>query len=622
MNMNRFKLDKALEQNRSFPLAGGRLGWGLARRKSCVSTPSLALPLQGGGDIGSNGLPGLSSTHRRQRNAAVLLATTLASAPFAAHADEREDMINLRATVLSLVETLVKNGILPRDKADAMMREAESRAAAKLAQMPPAEAGPDGKKIVRVPYVPESVKVQMRDQIKAEVLAETRAERQAGSGAAEGASRIQFGGDFRLRAETARMGKTNTPANGIDGIYSDSSNAGLTRAPDIWTNTSNGIHNFNTQQNASRDRVRARLGMTARISDEVSVGVALATGSTTGPTSTNQTMAQGAGQTPGYFNKYGVAIDRAYIKYDHDSWLSISGGRMPNPYFGTDLLWADDLNFEGFAMTVKPFLGTSPGAFFTAGWFPLSFNIPNQTHGRSLLAVQGGYDWKIGQMDNHLKLAAALYNYHGIEGVAQTATNYLTSPDYLSSEYGPGYRQRGNTLFRINAPNSGANPDTATNWGLASSFRELDLTGTADIAQFDPVHVVLTGDLVKNLDFNRNEMSSRTGSSIADGKSIGLLGRIQVGAPKMAKRGDWNVSLAYRYLGSDAVLDAFTNSDFGLGGTNSKGTILGMNYGVDKNTWVSARWMSSDPIDSMVPTGPTKTKFAVDLIQIDLNARF
>jgi len=62
-----------------------------------------------------------------------------------------------------------------------------------------------------------------------------------------------------------------------------------------------------------------------------------------------------------------------------------------------------------------------------------------------------------------------------------------------------------------------------------------------------------------------------------------------------------------------------------LGGTNSKGTILGMNYGVDKNTWVSARWMSSDVIDSMVPSTSASsfnTKFSVDLIQFDLNTRF
>ena len=141
------------------------------------------------------------------------------------------------------------------------------------------------------------------------------------------------------------------------------------------------------------------------------------------------------------------------------------------------------------------------------------------------------------------------------------------------------------------------------------------------------MHVILSGDYVKNLAFNRKEMAKRTGTDILDGKDIGYMAKLQVGYPTTVKRGDWNVSLAYRYLGSDAVLDAFTNSDFGLGGTNNKGFILGANYGIDKNTWVTARWLSSSLIDSMAPqvsgvaTTPP-TKLSVDMLQLDLNARF
>jgi hypothetical protein len=95
--------------------------------------------------------------------------------------------------------------------------------------------------------------------------------------------------------------------------------------------------------------------------------------------------------------------------------------------------------------------------------------------------------------------------------------------------------------------------------------------------------------------------------------------------PLVAKAGDWNAYLGYRYLGSDAVLDAFTSSDFGLGGTNNKGYIVGANIGVARNTWLNARWMSSDQIDSATPAQPStaaKSKFSVDLLQIDLNTRF
>lgn len=558
--------------------------------------------------------------------AAWLMTIIFLGASFTARADEtseREELEKLRATVHGLIDTLVNNRVLTQDKADAMLRDAESRAAAKLIQTPPAETGADGKTIIRVPYVPESVKVQMRDQIKAEVLAETRSERLSAPGAAKGQIRIQMEGDVRLRAETTRLDKGNTKAN--DYFLNNSIR---TRAADIWGNTSNEIHNFNTQENTRRTRLRMRLGVNATISETVAAGITFSTGSSTsGPTSSNQTLGQGNTQNPGFFNKSSVVLERAFIKYEPISWLSFSGGRIRNPFFATDLVWADDLNFEGFAVSLKPRFNPSSSAFFTAGWFPLTSDIPKQTSGRSLTAAQAGMDWQIGKKDSRVKLAAAFYNFRGIEGIQETQNfDYLSGSgpaDYgVRSEYAASYRQRGNTLFRLNSIND---PNYPGYLGLASSFRELNLTGMVDIALFDPVHVVLTADMVKNLGFDRDEITRRTGYPMLDGHATGYLGRMQVGAPIITRRGDWNVSLAYRYLGSDAVLDAFTSSDFGLGGTNSKGTILGMSYGVDKNTWVSARWMSSDLIDSMVPSTADSsfdTKFSVDLIQLDLNTRF
>jgi hypothetical protein len=199
-----------------------------------------------------------------------------------------------------------------------------------------------------------------------------------------------------------------------------------------------------------------------------------------------------------------------------------------------------------------------------------------------------------------------------------------------ASDYGVRFdtpasmRQRGNTLFIVNAP---ADAAATTYWGLASDFRILDVNASVDLAAFDPVRIVFTANYVKNLAFDRNRMEERSGQRISDGSGTGFLGRLLVGQPAMHNAGDWNASFTYRWLGSDAVLDAFTNSDFGLGGTNNKGLILGASYGVDKNTWLTVRWMSSKPIDSYAPrlaTGvpATPTRLAADLLQIDLNAKF
>ena len=44
-----------VKHNRPFPLLGGRLGWGLKRRYPHVSTPTLTLPLQRGGNNPQSG---------------------------------------------------------------------------------------------------------------------------------------------------------------------------------------------------------------------------------------------------------------------------------------------------------------------------------------------------------------------------------------------------------------------------------------------------------------------------------------------------------------------------------------------------------------------------------------
>ena len=84
--------------------------------------------------------------------------------------------------------------------------------------------------------------------------------------------------------------------------------------------------------------------------------------------------------------------------------------------------------------------------------------------------------------------------------------------------------------------------------------------------------------------------------------------------PKVVNAHDWEIFGAYKRLESDSVLDAFTDSDFHLGGTDAKGWILGASYGIDKNAWVTGRWFSADQISGL-PLG-------IDVLMLDFNAKF
>src|SRR5262249_23759081 len=155
-------------------------------------------------------------------------------------------------------------------------------------------------------------------------------------------------------------------------------------------------------------------------------------------------------------------------------------------------------------------------------------------------------------------------------------------PDYGFSA--PQFRQRGNSLINIADPASGT-----VLFGLASKFREFNVTGVWDIASYDPVHVILSGDYVKNLAFDRSEIANRAGFPVAfapEKKNVGYQARLTLGMPQLSRRYDWQLFGGYRYLGADAVVDAFTDSDFHAGGTNAKGYFLGAGYGIANNTWL------------------------------------
>ena len=585
--------------------------------------------------------------------AATLHAQTIASPSAPKQATfERGGVDQVQATTQALLEALVEGGVLTKEKSDALVAAAKAKAAAmvpfvgpdgSMLVLPPApapyvpapanvqaagaatpaapvalpsasraaaeEVDKDGKKVVRIPYVSETTKKELREQVKREVLAQAKKERWGDSGAFPSwLNHIQLYGDFRLREEATILSNGNTPPGPVGFTSGD-----LTRAADIATNKSSlGSPNFNAQDDANRMRLRARLGVEATVSEDVTASMRFSTGNTTDRTSTNQTMGQA-------FNKYAVVFDQAYMSFRPLGPVAdFRGGRMPNPFFSTDLVWADDLGFEGVSVSGKKVFGGTSEAFATAGYFPLSEFKPGTSPSRGLIGLQAGAAMKLGS--TKLKFGLALYDFQNLAAQKESAGAFASQQvDYaVRYEYGTGFRQRGNTLFAVNAPG-----DTGARvYGLASDFRVLNMTAALDLATVNGVPLTLTADAVTNLAFNRATIKSRVGVPLSDGMESGYMAKIALGDHLVRRKGDWNASLAYRYLGSDATLDAFTNSDFGLGGTNNQGFILGGSYGWYDNTVVSARWMSANQIDSYAPGSNPATKLSVDTLQFDLAVRF
>lgn len=509
--------------------------------------------------------------------ASLLLVTATTSV----RAGEREELEALRQTTLSLIQLLVQQGFLTQDKADQLLRQAEQKPVAPAAAAPVSAPEPA---VVRVPHVPEIVRKQIADQVREDVTAQARAERWGDANAVpEWVDRIKLEGDIRV---------------GLQNDFFSTSNASVSNFQASGQNISN------TTEDRSRLRMRARLGLNARVSPEFSAGLRLSTGTASDPVSTSQTL----GTTS---SKYSFALDRAFVRY-HDEverpWLTIQAGRMASPWYGTDLLWSESLAFEGLAMHLDPAAKSNAvwRPYLTLGVFPIQDVERSQTvraGSKWLYAAQTGVEW-IRDNKARAKLGLAYYSFENVSGQRNSAA----SPNAYDKT-APDFRQKGNTLFDINATPSAGNE----RWALAADYQLVNLTGALDLNVSGPVHLILTGDYVENIGYDRASVLARTGRDIKP-QTTGYMARMAVGMPAMLLRHDWQLSLTYRYLEADAVLDAYTDPDFHLGGTNNKGYILGLLYGLGRNTWISTRWLSSNEISGL--------PLSINTLQVYLNARF
>jgi hypothetical protein len=531
--------------------------------------------------------------------AAITLASTLMMSSPLLQAGERESLEQLRSTTLNLIDMLVSEGVLSKSKADILKKDAE---AARLASVEKealekaekqAEKGEPinevAAKTVRVQYVPDFIKKEMREEVKKELM--TKLNYKAGErlGMPDWIDRIEWTGDMRLRFERNAF----ADGNALPIYFSANEN----RNAALLTNTT---------EERDRLRLRARLGANIKINDWLSSGIRMNTGSNVEPVTANATMESTD-------SKFSFALDRAFLKAKLGRRLSVTGGRMENPFFGTDLLWDADLAFDGAFVNYSPELSDTVSAFVTGGAFPvdeIESSDTKKAKSKWLVGGQAGIKWKTAQVSS--KFAVGLYDFQNVEGIANPASD----PDMFKGT-APAFRQKGNRTFSINdGITNGALCSNGGLCGLASKFQQLNLTGQIDLATFDPVHVILTGDYVNNIGFDANDFANKTGLALGSFKkeNQGYQVRLSVGTAKVINANDWEVFGTYKRLEADAVLDAFTDSNFLLGGTNAKGFIVGGSYGIDKNAWVTGRWFSANQITGL-PLG-------IDVLMLDLNARF
>ncbi len=578
-------------------------------------------------------------------------ATAQTAAPAAASTTP-----STNATV-NLIRLLIKSKVITQSAGDALLQQAEAEAAqarAALAQAMPAsppvvtaDAGlpPPAEGTIRVPYIPESLRARITEDIRKEVLQQADFEGWARPNQIpDWVKGVRLYGDIRFRSQSDFYSSNN--ATGLIDFQAFNEQSPI----DINANTNpTGFPILNTRTDrTNRFRVRARIGLQANISDNVLAAFRLASGDDNSPISTNQLLGGGLA-------KKNIWLDQAYLKLTPLKYASVSFGRFPNPFVSTQLLFDDDLNFDGVTGTAdaRSFIPANTTLAVTAGAFPLGFssaNFPTNSDSKSgdnsrwLFSGQVKGSVRFDERYD-LTLAAAYHSFKSVQGqLSQPCSLFNGNRQCSSDDLRPTFLRKGNTLFLTrNITPDPANPLNFAQpqlLGLAFKYDILDLNLIAKAPLTDTINVEVGGNYVRNLGFKRSDLcrntplglpinnitpsakgntnpcSAAAGDTVArfDGGNQGYTIYGLIGTKKPSKWGDWNVEVAYRYLESDAVLDSLSDSDFHLGGTNAKGYTVGATMGLFKNVTLGGRWLSANAI-----SGPP---LAIDVLQIDLQAAF
>ncbi|RKX17656.1 MAG: hypothetical protein DRP51_10490 [Candidatus Zixiibacteriota bacterium] len=297
-----------------------------------------------------------------------------------------------------------------------------------------------------------------------------------------------------------------------------------------------------------RQRIRARLNIIGQVSDETKIVLGISAGSDD-PVSSNQTLTNA-------FSSKKLLLDMAYFEMNLTAvpGLKLIGGKAKNQFYRpgkSELIWDSDLRHEGVAINYSRKLNNLSINIIGAGLWIQERKADNDSY---LAGGQTFFIYNLFDKKGTITLGGSYFSYGNIKGF----------PTFYDSE-----EKKGNTVMPIA---SGTN----TTYNYSTNFELIEVFGTFDF-KAGQIPVTIMGDYVTN--------------TATDSLNNGWLVGFRIG--KIKEPSSWALRYTYRNLGADAVVGAFTNSDFGGGGTDAKGHEIGGNYQLMDNTTLALTYFNN-----------------------------
>ena len=308
----------------------------------------------------------------------------------------------------------------------------------------------------------------------------------------------------------------------------------------------------------NRNRIRARAVLEADVSDTMRVGLGLATGSDD-PVSTNQTLGGGGSTKP-------INLDLAYFEWSGLTDTRVVGGKFKNQLHragGNALVWDSDWRPEGTSFSYDN------GTLFAVGTGTFLESDSAKQQKEFAYATQLGVNLPLG---DKVKLTAGAGYYHLN---AAGRKSFFGDGDFFGNSF---------------------DPVTST---YAYNYHEVEAFAELGFNLFNRPAMIF-GDYVENRAVDDNNVGYAFGLTYGKAKA----------------KGTWDVSYVYQKLEADAVLGLLSDSDFGGGGTDSKGSVFKGTYAFHDNWFFEGTYFLNQ-ID--LASGNPRD---FDRLQLDLNFKF
>ncbi|MFC1760494.1 putative porin [Planctomycetota bacterium] len=333
----------------------------------------------------------------------------------------------------------------------------------------------------------------------------------------------------------------------------------------------------------SRDRIRARIGMRAEISDEILFNIRLGTGSSD-PKSANQTLGDSWSSKP-------VWVDRAYIAYRPKALpgFGIGIGKDETPYYKVgknQMLWDDDLNMEGVYAEYTGDITSSTQITGSAGGFWVVERHGSSSVDTGMLGLQGLIEQTITESSKVVG-GGSYYGFTNLKGQQALSNGWNT----------------GSNNFYGNDNSGGGTPVYLMDYKLLELFLSWE-------SAFGSLPYSVFGSWVQNMDAIANSVTG-------DKEDTGYIAGVTLNKPQ--KQWDWQLAYDYRQVKADAVVGQFTDSDFFGGNTGGKGHRVSGGLQLQKNTQLVATFFIDNEYDA---SHGADTGKKYNRIQLDLKVKF